>query len=210
MKAFDKAILIPEFRTKLSYYCRTDLNFCVLANQETIIGVSSIDKTKIIKECITDSSAPITTYSSNKATVNTIIADEQNSILLAGCFDTYEGQIIQYDLYSGQVTKNYGLDNIRSAISNVNLGNLIFFGGYGTEKFIVIDSATRQVVHEPVKTAKSPIYSMTIYKTRKKQANKVLLFIHGMYSSYSKEKTDIFDITKLVKKYAITSDIDAH
>ena len=196
------ARLVPECATQMDYCISTDSILCVLSNQSTVIGVSNFDQSTIIRQSITDSSEPTVTYSSNTGTVYSLAVDEPQNVLLAGGSGCdYDGQVVQYDLSTGQVVKAFGRLGIYSVISSISVGNLWFFGGHGSSKFAVIDSVSRQVLGKPVESAISTIYSMVVWKIQEKSNGpKLLLLTVGDHPNYSENRTDVFDITALVNR----------
>ena len=195
--------LIPECATQMEYFVFTDSNFCVLSDQSTIIGVSKTNQNLIIKQSITGKSELAVTYTANMKYVYTLAANETQNVLFAGGygFDS-DGQVVQFDLCTGQVVKAFGLVGIGIVLSSLNANNLWIFGSYNTTEFAMIDSVSRQVLGEPVESAISRIYSMTIFKIQEiDNCSKVLLFTIGMFPNYSENRTDVFDITALVTRH---------
>ena len=200
--------LVPDCATQMKYNAISDSSFCVLSDQVTVIGVSAKDSETIIKENIVDHSMPKVTFTANFDEVNTLAVDEVNNTLFAGSDNYGDGQVVQYDLSTGQALKNYGCVGVKVVLSSSRVGNLWMFGGFLSCKFTVIDSITRQVVNEPVKTTIKSIHSMTVFKTKEKNKfPKVLLLTFGTSPNYSKNNTDVFDITALLDMYSNLSKI---
>ena len=174
----------------------------MLSDQATIVGISSTDRKTIIKKSIIDRSVPVVTYAYNFDYVYTLAVDEPSNVLFAGSYNQGSSQVVQYDLSTGQVLKNYGQVGICRVLSSARVGNLWLFGGF-TSKITVIDSAKRRVVHEPVTTAISRIFSMTVCSLQNgKRNSKTLLFVVGRYPDYSDAKTDVLDISGLVNAFS--------
>ena len=192
--------LVPECGTQIEYYVLTDSSFCVLSDQTTVIGVSNADKNTIVKQSVTDSSKPMVTYNANKGLVNTLGANESRNVLPAGGYDfDFDGQVVQYDLSTGQVVKAFGQVGTGIVLSSFNVNDLWCFGGDGESKVAVIDSVSRQALAKPVSSAIWTIYSMTVCKIQEENnRSKVLLFIVGKNPEYSENQTDVFDITALL------------
>ena len=194
----------PEAVTRFDYLCTIHSGFHILSDQAFVIGTSIKDKKTIIKEHISDRSAPIVTYSANSNQVLSFIVKESENYLLAGNYNRDEGSVVQFDLSTGQIVKNYGRIGIEGVLSSVKFGNLSFFGGYSSSKLIVIDSMRKRVVHAPVETAVLHIRSMNVFVTKNNlKEKKVFLFIAGLGVKYSNRKTDVFDISELVDKFGI-------
>ena len=179
---------------------------CVLSDQAIIVGVNQDYSTTIIRENINDRSAPAVVYSANIDTIDTLVVDEPNNMLLAGSQNDYKGQVVQYDLSTGRMVKNYGPIGIGSVQSSARLGNLCMFGGRDSSKFVVIDSATRQAVETPLTTKEWNIVSMTVCSVQKSCSEpKVFLIISGRNPRMFKINLDIVDITGLVAKSSCVS-----
>ena len=198
------AQLAPDCATQMNYYVSTESGFCVLSDQRTVIGVSKIDHNTIIKQSITDLSEQMVTYNANSGWVYTLGVDESQNILLpSGCGCNYTGQVVQYDLSTGQVVKAFDQVGINSPCSSIKAGNIWFFGGYDSSKFAVINSVLRQVLCKPVESAILSLHSMTVCRIQEESnLSRVLLFTFGMYQNYSENNSDVFDITSLVNKYS--------
>lgn len=126
-------------------------------------------------------------------------------MLFAGCDNFDRGQVIQYDLTTGQVVKNYSQASVNFIRSSIRVGTLWLFGGFKLFNFSVIDSVTRQVMQEPAKPVTEDIYSLTVGSVHRNDRDpKLLLFIVGMDLSNSKPRTDVFDITDLVKQFSVS------
>ena len=195
---------VPDRTMQLNLYCVSDSNNCILWDQATVVGVISTDCNTIAKQNITDHSVPVVTYTANIGQVYTLAVDEASNLLFAGNYNHGRGQVVQYDLSTGQAIKNYGQVGIGSVLSSARVDNLWLFGGF-TFKITAIDSVSRRVVHTPVATAIGDILSMTVCNAQNdRQDSKVLLYIFGEFLNYSDGRTDVFDISGLVDKFAIS------
>lgn len=202
MQADHKASVSPEFVTQLDYFCFNDSSFFVLSDQATLIGVSDTDKTKIIKQNITNPSAPTVTYTASDDQIMTLAVDEAKNRLLAGSNTSAKGLIVQYDLSTGEPVKSYDQIGFAYPMSSIRLDNLYFFGSDEASQFIVIDADSQQMVHQPVSTAIKYIFSMVVCNmTQGLAPEKVMIYVVGEIRDYSDDKTDVFDITDLVKQY---------
>ena len=197
--------LVPGCVSLLEYFSFSDPSFCVLSDQATLVGVNEADWNTVTKQSIIDRSAPIVVYTANIGHVYTVAVDEPNNILFAGSSNLGGGQVIQYDLSTGQAVKNYahvGIGRILSSAS-AKAGSLWLFGSRGSSRFTVIDPISRRIVHSPVITAIRNIYSMTIGTVYNSDSeDTVLLFIAGDDSEYANDRSDVFDITELTKRNA--------
>ena len=199
--------LVPECVTQMEYYLSGDSSFCVLSNQRTILGVSKTDKKTIIRHSISDFSGMTVTYTANTAGVFTLSINEPQNMLLAGGIScNLVGEVVLYGLSTGQVIKTFGKVNYAPVQSSFKVDNLWFIGFFGSFKFAVIDSVSRQVLGKSVKFGILNIFSMAVCKKLEKHNDsQVLLFTVGDYFRFSENDTDVFDITALVNRHSILS-----
>ena len=123
-------------------------------------------------------------------------------MLLTGENNNDLGRVVQYDLGTGQVAKDYGSLGIGSIISSARLGNLCFFGGGQSCGFVVVDTLTQRVVCSPVRTAVGCISSLTVWTGRSgEQDARSILVAVGWDVDYSTDRTDMFDVTDLVLEH---------
>ena len=194
----------PDCVTQLEYYCVCDSSWHVFSDQATIVGVSLTNCSTIIRQNIIDHSLPLTIYAANQGKVYTIAVDEPNNTLFAGGENNEKtGQVVQYDLGTGQSIKTYFGVGIGSIESSTRAGNLLLFGGFESYKVAIIDSVNRRIVHESINTAIRNIFSMTIFTLFESNNQfQILLLCVGEIQMYSNGRTDLFDITELIKKYS--------
>ena len=198
-QANDELIILPDCKSKNSYVCDTDSNFCVLEDESTVLGVHSKHKSMIIKENIIEHSSSILLYNKNQTTIYTLALHEQNNTFFAGEDFNYKGRIVQYDLETGQMIRNYGSIGVSCVISSARFGRFICFGGL-MSKFVVVDTLTRRIVQGLVQTIIRCIDSIEFFAIFQKKGNfKVLVTVTGWGSDYLKGRSDVFDFTELTK-----------
>ena len=192
--------VLADCLSRLEYYCIIDSHFCVLSDQRTVLGVGFATKNAVFKENIRDRSAPVVTFNGSHDNVFTLALDERCSTVFAGQFNNGFGRVVQYDLDTGRLLRDYGKLGMGSIESSASFGSLQFFGGYLSHSFLVIDAVGRSVVHGPVRTAVENIYSLAVCQTEHgSQESKVILVVTGPTPDYLQSRTDKFDITQLVK-----------
>ena len=207
MQAQHMAELVPDRITKLDFFCFSDSSFFVFSDQATIIGVSKANKETIVKQNIRDHSQPIVAYAANIGLVATFTVVESNNTLFAGLSHHPYNEVVQYDLSTGQVVKNYGYIGFHRVLSGTRVGNLWLFRSGERHQFSVIDPVTKQIVHEPVNTAITDIFCFTTCTLhRSDPERRVLLFVAGQYPNYTdRQCSDIFDVTDIIKKFSVSS-----
>ena len=192
--------LIPEFLSQLEYFCGNDSHFCVFSDEVTILGVKFEDKQTIVKERISDNNQSIQPYNGNTSEVCTLALDEANSTFLAGEINKSKGNVVQYDIQSGRVLRNYGPIGIGHVLANTRLGCFCFFGAWTSKKFTVVNIRIRELVCEPVETCLNSIVSIKIFEIENEPGNKLyLLTLTGPGFDESGGKNDVFDITELIQ-----------
>lgn len=154
--------LVPESSVRLKYFCESLASLCVLSDEATVVGINSADVLTVLKQSISDHSAPIVAYDTRIASVFTLAADEPKNALFVGGFNYSSGRIVQCNLSSGRVIRDYGDVGIGDIMSSASFGRLRFFGGGESFRFGVIDAQARRVAHEPLATAVEFIHSVAV------------------------------------------------
>jgi hypothetical protein len=194
LEAKDGDTVKPEHKSKSEFNAWCESSLLILPNQKTVIGIDSTGK-KLIMEDITDDCSPVQ-FGRRKEDINTLIFMEESNMLLAGGDDE---KIIQYHLDSEKKVwnqvKEYEL-GIGQIKSSVRIGHLVICGARGTYKIRVLDSQNMKILGKAFKTAIQDIFSLSIGEI---SDSKILLSISGCWSNYSSNKSDIVDITDLVK-----------
>ena len=203
-KATHKDILVPEQTSQFEYFSVINSNFRVLADQNTVLGVNFKQRNVIFKENIVDERTPTVPYDSRNYRVYSMVLDEADSLLLVGgkTYNERQGNILQYDLDTGRLLKDFRLLDLWTILSNCRYNNLCFFGTF-KDTFIVLDSVNRVVVHRPVRTSVRHIDGLELVDIGVGEAHaKLLLFVSGRQRDYAQSKTDVFDVTQLILEYA--------
>ena len=202
MQTPDSGIAKPESVSDLNYFSSKSCStFYVFADEKTILGVNRIQKNILFKENIVDKSIPIVTYNQNTSQVWTIAVDEINNFLFSGEFNNYNGKVLQFDLETGRVLREYASLGIGSACSTLIYQNLCFVGGFNSNKLAVLDSISRQVAHQTIEIAIGKPSSLTICEIFPDSKDyKILLVATGNGSYYMDERTDVFDVTDLINQ----------
>ena len=189
----------------MQYFVFTDSSFSVLLDQNTVIGVCKAHQNTIIKQSIADFLDEAVTYTTKMRQIFTVaVGEHQNVLFVAGSGSS--GQLVQFELSTGRAIKIFGLVGKGTLKSSINANNLWFFGGHGLSEFAVIDLVSRQVLGNPVRSAVTSIFSMTVCKKLgRNDLSQVLLLTVGAFANYSENQTDMFDITALVNRHSNSS-----
>ena len=184
------------------YTCSNDSGFQVLSDETSIIGILESDSKIIAKEHILDQSICI--YNAAISEVNTLVINQDANMLLAGEDNKNgKGRVVQYDLDSAKVVKDYGTLNIGLAYSSVSSRSLCIFGGSGESSFIVIDMITKRVLFSPKKTGIKYIYSLELCKNNDGISNdSTVLVVAGQRNKSTGYPIDMFYLRGLADQYA--------
>ena len=172
----------------------------MLSDEKTVVGVQyEHEKELVVMEDIEndDPEYKPAVFRGNTNTVNTIVVHEELNTILAGDDD---GNVIQFDLGTRTVVKDFGYLGIGGVLSSARIGHLAFFGGY--DDVAVIDIKKTAPFDVPLETALGCVYSLQICVVDGKQSNprpKVLLTVSGKDPDYSGESSDVFEASGLVE-----------
>ena len=197
------ATVVPEVDSRFDYFSMSDSNFCVLSDQTTALGVLCARKYAIVKDCLANRAAPIVAYPAGPRTVYTIIADEARNALLAGSLNPDKsGQVVHYDLGTGQTLKNYGPARVPGVFSGTRFQNLCFLSQPRSNVFVVIDTITKSVLHQSTATAIQTILSLAVCRVSDKaNAAKAVLLVAGIRTDCSEDRSRLYDVTGLVDRF---------
>lgn len=228
VEAKNNARIFPDGLTELEYYCDTDSGFGILSDQKTIFGVQYAGKCNLIcSEDILDDKPQILTFprgvkykgkheykgkmteeekrkererpqSFSNQYVRTLIICEERDSLMAGEDDGERGRVVEYNLSTGEMVKDYGSLSISKVRCGRRIENLCFFGGIRGEVKI-IDTDKQEIMIERITTSIEHIYSMTFCAIIDPE-EKVYLALCGRYPDYEHQKTDVFDISECYRK----------
>jgi hypothetical protein len=184
-------------QSKSTFYVYYGKHFTVLPDQKTLIGVDKLDKKTLIMEDLTSDQPPVI-IGKHSSFVYTLIFIEETNMLLVG---DHGSNVIQYKLdpecNTWSIVKNYGNLGIFQVVSNTKIGQFVIFGGYGKSSLRVIDSNEMEMVGYPYETAIQNVLSLSICEVSPSQ---VYLSVSGSSSDYSKNCSNILDITKFLKE----------
>ena len=173
----------------------------MLPDEATILGVLLEDDTVVVKESLGEKPLPSISYTAGRSTVWTLLVDQIADALLVGEENEHKGRVVQYDLASGRVTKDYGSLGVGALLASTRLGSLCFFGGVKSLGFAVVDTLRQEIVQGPVKTAVRSIDSMAAWSVNCGVSGiKAVLSVSGRKVDYSNGDTDMFDVTALSRQ----------
>ena len=133
-----------------------------------------------------------------------IIVNEKLNWLLAA---DRNGDLVKYSLtgnHCRKVIKHFGNLNIGRIFSSCTLDSLTIFGGR-KGKIILIDNHNNNIVSAPIKVAIRCIRSLQ-FCINQRRNSKVILAISGYFENYSKIRSDVLDMTEIIKTMGISYD----
>jgi hypothetical protein len=182
-------------RSKGKYRVEYESNLAILADGKTFIGVRNDQTTLFMEDIVTGKT--FGKIGKHWSDISCLIFIEESNMLLVG--DSY--RMIQYRLNQNKIwskIKDYGEIGIGGVISCTRIMNLVIFGGTDSS-LRVIDYEKRRVIGDVYKTAIRCISSLSICE----RPNQVVLSVNGVFPFYSDTRSDILDITELVKEYGM-------
>ena len=203
-KDFNAEPLKPDLKSRLQVCCvYGDTTFTVMRDEKTVLGVQRRSRRMIIKEDLTGdrSAASPIAFSLHTNIVNTVLVNEDLNLMLAG--DDNE-RVVQYDLTTGRVQKDYGNLRVGDIVALHCIGPVAFAGGWRTNLFRVLFLDKRKVFGPPFRTSIYYVSSLQLCFVRKNlflQGSRMLLAVSGYNPAYGPWSTDIFDATRLIKHY---------
>ena len=189
-KAPPDSTLKPRLESKEEYYNWNENNFCVLPDEETLIGANRLilkceDMTrKELKRIIDKKRSPINTMIFNQ-NLNSLLVGEEN-----GCFSQYGRN------HSGDFKKQKEYGDVGVGVVYVSdwSGNFAVVGGRNG-KISLINMKKRQVIAREIRTAIGSVCSLTLCRVSQ---SKMHLAVGGYGRDYSNSQTDLFNVSDLL------------
>jgi hypothetical protein len=171
-----------------------------LDDQEILIGVENGDPSQIITEDITSNASPVPIGKHNHY-VYCFLLNEDEDKLWAGDMTSTVVEYTRVSRLKWVKHKVYPDLGIGYVFSLCDLGDLVFAGGNNNYNNIrMINSLDQKVIGDIIHTPVKYIYSLQICPL---STSEVYLTATGIGKSYSSNKTDIFDVSKLCEKSVI-------
>jgi hypothetical protein len=183
------------------YYAGYENNFLVLPDGKTIVGVEYKGNVNVLfMEDITRND--ITAYRQIATHGNWIYCVLYNPVSKTLFVGDENGRVVQYQEGGNKETwskvKDYGDLGIGYICSVDQIGDVVVFGGYQSYFIRAINSVSKTLLRGSLKTAIEYVDSLRFCEVPE---NKVYLSVCGRIPSYSNNKTDIYDATKLAKAF---------
>ena len=195
----DNETLSAETKSKYSYKVYYFSSIQILEDQQTIVGIAdSTWSSKIYKEDIITRKGFVE-FDDHSSDINTVLVDESRNLLLSSEENKGNGKVMQYNLDTGHLMKEYDALDIGIVISCTQILNLCFFGG-DKGMIRIIDTETGDYLLEPIQTSIASIYHMELCLVDSENPQMVLS-VDGRDHENSDAKeleTDCFNITKLL------------
>lgn len=184
----------------LSYY--GDSCFAVLKDEKTIIGISRDSRGTLVKENISLWGVVCTPhkFTTRHRVINTVMLYEKRNMVFSG---EDGGTLIQYNLTTGNIERNFGNLRIGDIVSMTRLGPIGIIGGFKQNHFSVVMLNDKEHSVHQFQCGINYLSSLQICVVKKpffSENKQVLLCISGYDASFIPYVTDVFKITSLVKQ----------
>lgn len=193
----------PIYESAGTYHAELENQFAVLSDHKSVVGVDAEDQSLLVVEDVTDELS-FKCIGSHSEKITTVVANMDQDCLLVG---EHGGIAVQYQLANGawEVEKHYGNVKIGNIMSSTALGNLAVLGG-NKNRIRLVDLGAREFVDTPQETAIELIYSPRLCLV----ARSVILTVGGLTPNYSKNRSDLFDVTNAYDKFNLLDVIERY
>ena len=186
----------PIFTSFNKFGVEYESQFVVLDDGKHVIGVDGRDLSKLIIENVEDgSTVEFEGSNSSYNYITTLVYDEKTGFLYSG---DYFGNLRKYkiDITSKTCEKvrNYGDLGIGWITSSHRFLDLVFFGG-NKRKIRVLDLSTGDLLAGSLETSIKRVYFLQVCV---RSYDEIYLTVSGERPNYSKDKTDLFDVSGLL------------
>ena len=197
MEHNQKAPVKPTNVSSREFVVEYENNFVVLDDAEHVIGVDERNATKLILENINNGSkVKFRGSKSNDYSITTLVYDKKSRSLYTGDDD---GHLVQHKVDTSKLTceevKNYGDLRIGCICSSARFMHFVFFGG-SKGKIRVLNLSTGELLPGNIETSIGWIISLQVCV---KKANEINLAVSGENPDFSEDKTDLFDLSGLLR-----------
>jgi WD40 repeat protein len=167
-----------------------------MPDQETVIGITGIYQNILFQEnLITKKTSYINTHEFD---INTISFNKETGTLVAG---GESGTAIQYNKNGEEwkIIREYEELGIESVLSSLIFKNLLILGGH-RNNIRIINMREREIIEGAFETGVEYIFSIQISKIKVDSERKYLLSLTGRDSDVSENRSNVYDITGLIRK----------
>ena len=170
-------------------------NFVVLDDGKHIIRVDAGDGRSLIIENIVNQKAEKFRYSDcSFNSITNLFYDKTTGFLYTG---DYKGKLCKYKIdiicKTYKRVRNYGYIGLDKLYSSHRFLNFLFFGG-SNSKIRILDLSSDDLLPGILKTSIESIYSLQVCL---KSHDQIFLAVSGSGTNYSKNNTDLFDVSGL-------------
>jgi hypothetical protein len=163
----------------------------ILSNGNIFIGISAENRKQIIIEEIANADPP-RMIAVHKDNVSALLADEAQNVLWAGDEGGNVFQYVRLSTNGWKIQAKYPDFGIGEILCLSRFGHLLFVGSLNC-KVHIINTADKQVLPKTIETTIAHIHSLQICQI---SPSKTYLAVIGEKASFSKNTTDIFNISK--------------
>lgn len=178
-------------------------SFAVTADEEHVFGISSEnDQKAVVMEPLSDAgnnSEPKEIITQDTCICAVILLEKARTLLVGD----EDGRVTQYRLdansLSCRLERTYQVPDFEYVCAGLVLGHLVVFGG-SSDTVFVIDAKKQEVLGGQYSTAIREIYSLRAVSL---SSRRTLLAVSGANADYSRNSTDILDITALLRHHGV-------
>jgi hypothetical protein len=180
------------------FYGGYENSFVALPCGNKIVGVNGSDyKTLILEDLTKTGPSSCNDFGNHTNVIYTVLYFEESQTLLAGgdsnCLKEYK---LRNSGDSFDFVKDYGDIGIGLIMASSRIMNLAVFGGYNEEWEITVIDVKDQ---RKVASFQTAIRNISSFEICRIPGSKVFLTVFGSNSDFSKNKSDVFDISSLIR-----------
>ena len=202
MQQISSQVVSPFYTSSSQFGVCFENNFVFTDDGRHLIGVDGTNYNCVRVEDITTGSS--FSFGYHNDFIFTLIFDQDSGTLLAGEWDKY---LIQYDLdlvnKKFREVRDFGDLGIGYVYSSFRFMQYVFFGG-SNYKLKVFDLSSKEMLPGHIKTGVRDIYSLQVCAIDK---SRIFLAVLGLNYKYSSNKSDLYDLSDLMKSVTIPKEL---
>ena len=180
-------------------------SFAVLADQQTVLTLEENDDgsaKNLVRQNLRDKTVSVLASLDDDWFPETLLPDEKrDTLLVTGMFDKqHKSRMELRELSSGHLLKVFAFPDVFIVVEALRVHDLVFLG-CSDNILKVLDAVRSEIVYDSVKTAIGVDVTMDLCRVVDPQSAdaKFVLALGGSMPDYSQGKTDLFDVTQLVR-----------
>ena len=204
MQASHLEAVAPGRATTLGYMSASIASFHVLADESTILGIDFRSKSAVFRESLEADAAPSVLYSSDTMKISKLAVDARSNSFVLGETAGASDRLVHCDLTTGRVLGWYRTCYLSTVSVGRLCGNLLFVSSFGCNTIVIVDIAARNILFETVTTAIGNAVCLQVCPVEAGESEtKYALAVTGFEPDYSDGKSDLFDVSGLIRQYSL-------